>query len=183
MKISIIIFIFSLLISTFTVADTLNQNKGEVKEGDVLREASLYGFAGDYRKLSEFRGKPLLINVWASWCEPCRAEMGSIERLYQRYGGNQFNIIGVSTDDDTNAAFRFLMQSGVTFDNYADYKLTLETMFGANMIPLTLLINSEGRVLKKVIGFHQWDSPASIKMISALFNTHLPDTNLLDINL
>ena len=59
---------------------------GEVEVGELLREAPLYGFAGDFRKLSELRGKPLLINVWASWCGPCRAEMGSLERLSRRYG-------------------------------------------------------------------------------------------------
>jgi len=157
------------LVPTFAIAGT----PGEVKEGSVLREASLYGFAGDYRKLSELRGKPLIINVWASWCAPCRAEMGSLERLSKRYGGKQFNIIGVSTDDDSNAAANFLKRYGITFDNYLDYRLRLENMLGANTIPLTLLINSEGRVLKKVRGFHQWDTPETIDMIGSLFGTKL----------
>lgn len=137
--------------------------------GGQLREAKLYGFAGDFRWLSELRGKPLIINVWASWCAPCRAEMGSLERLSQRYGGNQFNIIGISTDDDANAAFSFLLKSGTTFDNYLDYQLTLEHMLGADTIPLTLLIDANGTVLKKVRGAREWDSPASIDMIGKTF--------------
>ena len=68
--------------------------------------------------MSELRGKPLIINVWASWCGPCRAEMGSLERLSRRFNGKQFNIIGVSTDDHANAAAAFLRQAKVTFDNY-----------------------------------------------------------------
>ncbi|MDH5219168.1 MAG: TlpA family protein disulfide reductase, partial [Gammaproteobacteria bacterium] len=67
--------------------------------GSVLRDATLQGFGGDTLHLSELRGKPLIINVWASWCGPCRAEMGSLERLSKRYGGKQFNLIGISTDD------------------------------------------------------------------------------------
>ena len=169
MKIKAIITLFLLLVSTHTFSGT----PGEVKEGSVLREASLYGFAGDFRKLSEFRGKPLIINVWASWCEPCREEMASLEYLFNRYGGKQFNIIGISTDDDSNAAYNFLMRSGITFDNYHDYKLTMENMLGATTIPLTLLIDSKGRVLKKVRGFHQWDSPETIKMIGTLFGTKM----------
>ena len=169
MKINAIIAVFIFVMSTHVFADT----PGEVKEGKVLREALMYGFAGDTRQLSELRGKPLLINVWASWCQPCRAEMGSLERLFKRYGGNEFNVIGISTDDDSNAASRFLRSSGVTFDNYWDYRLRMENMLGANTIPLTLLIDSQGRVLKKVRGYHQWDTSETIKMIGTVFNVKL----------
>ena len=116
-----IFILFSLFFSTSILAGT----PGEVKVGSILREASLYGFAGDYRKLSELRGKPLIINVWASWCGPCRAEMGSLERLSKRYAGKQFNIIGISTDDDSKAAAKFLTRWNITFDNYHDYRLTM----------------------------------------------------------
>lgn len=148
---------------------------GEVLVGGTLREAKLYGFAGDFRWLSELGGKPLIINVWASWCGPCRAEMGSLERLSRRFGGKQFNIIGVSTDDDPNAAYSFILQSGITFDNYLDYRLTLEHMLGADTIPLTLLIDADGRVLKKVRGARKWDSAETIEMIGQTFR--VPMTN------
>ena len=169
MKISKLLFIAILFSTNIALAAT----PGEVMEGQKLRDTSLYGFGGDVRKLSDLRGKPLIINVWASWCDPCRAEMGSLENLFRRYGGKQFNIIGISTDDDSNAAFNFLMRTGVTFDNYADYRLTMENMLGANTIPLTLLIDSNGRVLKKVRGYHVWDAPETIQMIAELFNVKL----------
>ena len=169
MKTNTIVVLILFLISSYAFALT----PGEVVEGKVLREAKLYGFGGDVRRLSELRGKPLIINVWASWCKPCRAEMGSLERLFQRYGGKEFNIIGISTDDDSNAAFNFIIRSGVTFDNYADYRLTMEHMLGANTIPLTLLIDANGKVLKKVRGFHQWDTPETIEMIGNIFGTKL----------
>ena len=146
---------------------------GEVREGEVLKEARLYGFAGDFRWLSEFRGKPLIINVWASWCGPCRAEMGSLDRLAKRFGGNQFNIIGVSTDDDAEAAMAFLLRSGITFDNYLDNKLTMEYMLGAETIPLTVLIGADGRVLSKIHGAREWDSPGTVKMIAKVFGVVL----------
>jgi len=146
---------------------------GEVEVGGTLRDASLYGFAGDYRKLSELRGKPLIINVWASWCSPCRAEMGSLDRLSRRYGGKQFNIIGVSTDDYADAAAAFLAQAKVSFDNYHDKKLLLEAMLGADTIPLTVLIDAQGRVVKKIHGSRQWDSPESIALIAKAFGKKL----------
>ena len=146
---------------------------GEVDEGGQLRDAPLYGFAGDYRTLAELRGKPLIINVWASWCGPCRAEMGSLERLARRYGGKQFNVIGVSTDDHAAAAAAFLRQTGVTFDNYHDRKLQLEAMLGADTIPLTVLIDAKGRVLKKVRGSKQWDGPQALELIGKTFGKRL----------
>lgn len=146
---------------------------GEIDEGGVLREAPLYGFSGDYRKLSELRGKPLIINVWASWCGPCRAEMASLERLSRRYGGKQFNIIGVSTDDHANAAAAFLRQAKVTFDNYHDRNLLLEAMLGADTIPLTVLVDAQGRVVRKVRGSKEWDSPAALELIGKAFRKKL----------
>ena len=136
---------------------------GEVVAGQVLRDAPMYG---DYRRLAEFRGKPLLINVWASWCGPCRQEMPSLERLSRRVAGRQFNIVGVSTDDDAGAAMRFLRQYGITFDNYLDRKLVLEDMLGAAVLPLTVLVDAQGRVVFKTNGAREWDSPASLALIA-----------------
>jgi len=146
---------------------------GEVEVGGTLREAALYGFAGDFRKLSELRGKPLIINVWTSWCGPCRAEMGSLNRLAQRYGGKQFNIIGISTDDYADAAAAAIGKANLIFDNYHDRNLLLESMLGANTIPLTVLVDAKGKVLLKVHGAREWDSPESLKLIGEAFKIKL----------
>lgn len=143
----------------------LAKTPGEVEVGSLLREAPLYGFSGDFRKLSELRGKPLIINVWASWCGPCRAEMGSLERLSRRFSRKKLHVIGISTDDNAAAASSFLIQSRITFDNYLDKNLLLENMLGANAIPLTILVDAQGRVVKKIHGSHEWDSPESLEMI------------------
>ena len=101
---------------------------GEVKIGGYLRDVTLDGLNGRKKKLSDFRGKPLIINVWTSWCGPCRAEMGSLERLANRYNGKEFNVIGISTDDYRNKAVAFIKQTGITFENFLDSKLLLENM-------------------------------------------------------
>jgi len=171
-RIKFLVFLSCVFTSYFT-STCVAATPGEVKEGGILREATLYGFAGDVVKLSKFRGKPLIINVWASWCPPCRAEMGSFERLYRRYGESKFTLIGISTDDDSNAALNFLFKEGLTFANYGDYRLTMENMLGADTIPLTLLIDSNGKILKKIRGFHQWDSDETIRMLEQVFSINL----------
>jgi thiol-disulfide isomerase/thioredoxin len=138
---------------------------GEVDVGGVLREAQLQGLDGPSRKLSEFRGQPLIINVWASWCGPCREEMGSLERLSRRYGGKRFQVIGISTDDYVEPAKAALRASRITFSNFIDSRLLMENMLGADRIPLTLLVDAQGRVLGKFYGAKDWDSPAAAELI------------------
>jgi thiol-disulfide isomerase/thioredoxin len=165
----VVFLIGLLLVSPLTVAGT----PGEVKEGGLLRDGVLYDFAGSYSRLSEWKGKPLIINVWASWCGPCRAEMGSLDRLAVNHGTGVFNVIGISTDDYSNKAMDFLWKSGARFPNYIDRKLAWENMLGADHIPLTVLVNAEGRVLKKVYGSKQWDSVEALKFVGDTFNIKL----------
>lgn len=132
---------------------------GEVEIGGTLREATMQGLAGPSRKLSEFRGKPLVINVWASWCGPCRSEMGSLERLFWRYEGKKFAMIGISTDDYPDKAQAFLRQYPTSFAHFIDERLLLENMLGADRLPLTVVVDAHGRVAGKYYGARDWDSP------------------------
>jgi len=167
------IFLLAFLLASTQSTTAFALTPGEVKIGENLREATLNGFDGRKKTFSDFKGKPLIINVWASWCGPCRAEMGSLERLALRYNGKEFNVIGISTDDDAKAAAAFIKQSKISFDNFLDSKLHLENMLGANTIPLTILVDSDGRVLKKVRGAYEWDSPKTIDEIGKVFDLKL----------
>lgn len=159
-----------LLLCLFTVSGPLlAKTPGEVDVGAALREANLQGLTGQPRKLSSYRGKPLIINVWASWCGPCRMEMGSLERLNRRYGGKQLNLIGISTDDYPDAARSFLNQVKPSFSHYIDKQLELENMLGANRLPLTLLVDAQGKVLAKFYGAKEWDSPEALEAIGRAF--------------
>jgi thiol-disulfide isomerase/thioredoxin len=131
---------------------------GEVAVGAVLRDATLYGLNGPDRALSAYRGKPLLINVWASWCGPCRMEMGSLERLAWRDQGQRFTMIGISTDDSESAAKGYLRQANATLNHYRDRALEMENMLGAERLPLTVLVDAQGRVLGKFYGAREWDT-------------------------
>jgi thiol-disulfide isomerase/thioredoxin len=142
---------------------------GEVPVGGMLRDVTMQGLNGPSRQLSQFRGKPLIINVWASWCGPCRLEMGSLERLAWRDEAKHFAVIGISTDDYPEAAKGFLKKTNATFNHYIDSRLVLENMLGAERLPLTLLIDAQGRVLKKVYGATEWDSPQTLAMIRTAF--------------
>ena len=168
---AILSLILLLLAGTTTIA--LATTPGEVEIGATLRDAPMQGLSGPSRLLSEFRGKPLVINVWASWCGPCRQEMGSLERLSRRYGGKQFTVIGISTDDYPDVARAFLKQSGTSFTHFIDTRLLLENMLGADRLPLTLLVDAQGKVLGKYYGAKEWDSPEAIEVIAIAFRIRM----------
>jgi thiol-disulfide isomerase/thioredoxin len=155
-------------------APSLASTPGEVEIGGTLREATMLGLSGPSRKLSEYRGKPLIINVWASWCGPCRAEMGSLEALFWRYEGKQFAMIGISTDDYPEKAKAFLQKSPTSFAHFIDKRLELENMLGANRLPLTVLIDANGRVVGKYYGAKDWDSAEARATIGKAFGIRLP---------
>jgi len=166
-------FLVLLLCLAGAASSGFARTPGEVEVGSVLRDAPMQGLAGPSRLLSDYRGKPLIINVWASWCGPCRAEMGSLERLARRYGGRQFNVIGISTDDYRDRAQLFLRATGTTFSNYIDQQLLLEHMLGAQRLPLTLLVDAQGRVLAKHVGAKEWDHPEVVALIARSFRVKL----------
>ena len=163
------VFLLIIFLASTQSTPVFATTPGEVEAGGYLRDEALRGFNGRVKKFSNYKGKPLLINVWASWCGPCREEMPSLERLAHRYNGKEFNVIGISTDDDGNAALAFIRQSGVTFENFLDYRLALENMLGANTLPLTILVDAKGKVLVKAHGGYIWDSEESIDGINKFF--------------
>src|ERR1700736_3211274 len=154
-------FLLCLAVSNPAIANT----SGEVPTGGTLRDATLEGLNGPPRQLSAFRGRPLIINVWASWCGPCREEMASLERLAWRDRRQDFVIIGISTDDFADRAKGLLKNANATISQFIDTDLQMENMLGASLLLLTVLVNANGRLLQKVYGARQWDGADALRMI------------------
>jgi thiol-disulfide isomerase/thioredoxin len=139
--------------------------------GQPLPDVVMTGLNGPRRSLSSYRGRPLIINVWASWCEPCRAEAASLERLASSKAGSRYVVIGISTDDYREEALRWLKYSNARLSHYIDSgpHWTLENMLGASSIPVTVLVDAGGRVVARFPGARQWDSVESIRLIERAF--------------
>lgn len=143
--------------------------QGPVGIGAILEDGPLQGLNGPSHRLRDFLGQALIINVWASWCGPCRQEMASLERLAWREDGPRFNIIGISTDDDAEMARRMLDSTHATLSHFIDSHLYWETRLGASRLPLTVLVDAGGRVVDKVYGSRQWDGPDAARRIGRAF--------------
>lgn len=131
------------------------------------------GLNGPDKALSRYRGRPLIINVWASWCSPCRKEAASLERLARSEAGRRYTVIGISTDDYRSAAQQWLKQSNATISHYIDRAptWTLENMLGASSIPVTVLVDPKGRVVARIRGARDWSSAESMQLIERAFAT------------
>lgn len=137
--------------------------------GKVLPEVLMSGLNGPDRTVRSYAGRRMIINVWASWCGPCRAEAASLERFAWSERGMKFTVIGISTDDDRKAAERWLRQSNATVSHFIDRALLLERLLGASRIPVTVLVDERGQVIGRFQGAREWDSAESVDLIESAF--------------
>jgi cytochrome c biogenesis protein CcmG/thiol:disulfide interchange protein DsbE len=124
--------------------------------------------------LDDYRGKVLLLNVWATWCQPCRVEIPAIERLSQRMVADTgFRILAVSIDQaDSSTVTAFARNMGVTFDVLHDQSGKIQQEYQTTGVPESFVINRQGVIVKKVIGASEWDSPVNELLIRRLLDEH-----------
>jgi peroxiredoxin len=136
----------------------------------VAPDFALADLSGRAIRLSSLRGKVVLVNLWATWCPPCRDEMPSMERLYQRFRDRGMELLAVSQDDAgaRQKVADFVQDLGVTFPVLLDPEREVGSRYGVWGYPETFVLDREGRVVERVIGPRAWDSPEQIAAIEAL---------------
>jgi len=124
---------------------------------------------GKPHTLSNFRGKVVLLNVWATWCAPCRKEMPALDRLQQKLGGTEFEVIALSIDSGGAAAVRqFYDEMGIrSLAVYVNPSMEASGKLRTVGIPTTLLLDREGRERWRKTGPAEWDSPEIIVSLRA----------------
>lgn len=117
--------------------------------------------AGKTLTLADFRGRTVLLNIWATWCPPCREEMPSLDRLNAKRGGPAFEVVALSIDSDRAAVKPFYRETGIkTLREYFDPNGRASAALGAFAVPVTLLIDKNGREIGRALGPAEWDSAA-----------------------
>ena len=119
----------------------------EEEEIPLAPDFTVEDLDGNKYKLSDFRGKPVIVNFWASWCGPCKMEMPDFEELYKEYGDN-INFLMVNMTDGNqetkDKAYKHITSSGYTFPVYYDTEMEAAYAYGVSSIPATYFIDSEG---------------------------------------
>ena len=119
---------------------------------------SLPSFAGGDIDLAAYRGHPVVLNFWASWCPPCRAEAPAVQRVWDRYRDRGVIFLGVNSSDNDGPARAYLQEYGVTYPNVRDDAGDVATLYHADSLPTTILIDRDGRIVARRVGAvpEQW---------------------------
>jgi len=119
--------------------------------------------------LADYKNKVILLNIWATWCQPCRVEMPAIERLHQRLGGRDFQIVSVSIDADGDSVVAaYARDLGLTFQILHNQSGDIQQIYQTTGVPESFVIDRDGIIVKKVIGAAEWDGPVNATLIERL---------------
>jgi len=138
-----------------------------------LPDLSFEDADGKPRKLSDWRGRTVLVNLWATWCVPCRKEMPALDRLQTRLGGKDFDVVAINIDTrDLEKPKNFLKEANLTRLGYfSDPKAKvfqdLKTIGRALGMPTSVLVDGRGCEIGTIAGPAEWDSDDAIKLITA----------------
>ncbi|MGH9691882.1 MAG: TlpA family protein disulfide reductase [Candidatus Acidiferrales bacterium] len=125
---------------------------------------------GKPEQISDFRGKVVVLNFWATWCPPCVEETPSLIQLQKRIAPLGGTVLGVSLDDDQSAYLNFLKTYKIAFPTYRDPTKQSAIDYGTTMYPETYIINRQGRIDRKIIGPQDWTSPRMLAYMDSILN-------------
>jgi thiol-disulfide isomerase/thioredoxin len=120
------------------------------------------------QRIAALRGRVVVLNVWATWCAPCREEMPALQRLSERFDPAQVSVIGLTVDTDLNLVREFLIKYRIRFPILVDpLGAVAEGLLGVRGYPDTFVIAPDGRVAERITGVRAWDSPEMVSLVAA----------------
>lgn len=145
-----------------SVRESASQNiKVGIQKGQQAPDFTLNDLQGNPVKLSDYKGKTVLINFWATWCPPCRVEMPHMQRFYEDYNQQDVVILGVNltpTEEKTNNVMSFVKDYGLTFPILLDSEGTVMQTYQVVAYPTTYLLDSSGVIREKYQGAINYDT-------------------------
>jgi len=129
----------------------------------------LSSLQGDVVKLSELRGKVVVVNFWATWCPPCREEVPSMQQLHKMMAGKEFVMLAVNIEQDGRQTVPvFLQENPVDFTILFDDSGQVRKSYGVSKYPETFIVDPQGRIVEKVIGGINWSQPRVVDFMRRL---------------
>lgn len=126
---------------------------------------------GKVHRLSDYRGKVLIVNFWATWCPPCRAEMPSMERAWKKTRKEGIVVLAINVGEDADTIFQFTADYPVTFPLLMDQDSEVVGPWGVRGLPTTYVVDPQGRIIYRAIGGREWDDPELLKQVRALLKS------------
>jgi len=130
---------------------------------------------GGRLNLADFKGKVVFLNLWATWCGPCKEEMPAMERLWQRYKGEGLVVIALSMDSGGAKTVKpYIERAKYTYPIGLDPKMEIAQLYGAHSVPSTFIIDRNGALRAIALGPRDWDGRASFAFFDALLKDGKP---------
>lgn len=150
----------------------LSHNLSPMTKIIAASDFELLNMDEEKRKLSDYRGKVVLLNFWATWCPPCIREMPSMERLHQQINADDFSVIAINQMEDSDQVFAFTGQLEVdpTFEILFDSRSEVSQAYAVRGLPTTYLIDKQGNIRYRAVGGREFNHPEVVKIISDLIN-------------
>ena len=154
-------------------AHAIKPGKGltEVPGKPPAPDFELSDIDGKIHHLSDYRGKVLIVNFWATWCPPCREEMPSMERAWQKIKDEGMMMLAINVGEDEDTIFQFTASYPETFPLLLDQDSEVVGPWGVRGLPTTYVVDPKGRVVYRAIGGREWDDPALLDKMRALQKT------------
>jgi len=161
---------FSLSLNADWQQPELSHNLTVVKKSITASDFELQDMDEELVKLSDYKGKVVLLNFWATWCPPCIREMPSMERLHQQVDAEGFKVIAVNQMEDIDQVFAFTGQLDVdpTFEILFDSTSEVSRDYAVRGLPTTYLIDKAGKIRYRAVGGREFDHAEVIKIIKGL---------------
>ena len=126
---------------------------------------------GNTVRLSDFKGKIVFLNFWASWCPECRYEMPAMEKLYTHFKDRDFAMVAINLNEPAAIVEKYFRVNKLTFITLLDSINELGGPFGIRGIPTTFIIDRDGGIIGRAVGSRRWDSKKSIALFERLINS------------
>ncbi len=132
---------------------------------------SLDSLKGDQLGLSDFKGKVVLLNFWATWCSPCRKEMPAMQTLWERYREQGFVILAVTADKGSRKQVEsFVEKHSLSFPVLFDPRGEARNQYEVVGLPVSYLIGRDGRISGRILGIRDWDGERADELVAALLS-------------
>jgi peroxiredoxin len=160
---------FKILVVTLIIAFTSSQSEAKEEAQHIASNFTLENLDGKEVSLLQFRGKYLLINFWATWCGPCKIEMPSLEKLYQQFKSDNFDMLGISNDMFGGRVVRpYIKAEKITFQMLLDQRMIVSRQYGIVSLPTTILIDPKGIIIGVLQGAEDWSDPETLQYFKKL---------------
>ncbi len=165
-----LLFVFLIaLVTQYSLAQKPGKGLTLLAEKPGAPDFELTDIDGNIHRLADYRGKVLIVNFWATWCPPCREEMPSMQRAWEKLQQESILMLAINVGEDEDTIFQFTANYPVDFPLLMDRDSKIIGAWPVRGLPTTFVVDPQGRLVYRAIGGREWDDPEILAPVRALY--------------